>query len=942
MAAPGAGAAVPRHLRPALAALCCASAVAAASGGELSRCTVDLASAAGQRWRICWPDVRYGGCDAPGLGIDAVVPGTVLASMLPTNFSGIDPYVSVNLKQLPDVHDAGRAFYTVRYRTTVAAQQPGCETGNRSLVLRGINYIVNVSINGRPVAESVGMFKRVEVAAPRTAFELDILVAPPMHHGSSAKKDCGWTNCGQGGDHELAKDGPVAQFAAGWDWIQATPDRHTGLWDRVYLVEHDGPLLRDLFVRADVCAALAGGAGESTDVPLQVEASAGPLGLRWRVRGADGELAPGVEGMLGVPGSAGSGALFRGARLWAPWQHSRGDPTLHVVEVIRPDGSVLHSQSFGLRCVELYYEPLTDGPAFKVNGQRLFLAGVNWITTDQLLRFATSAKRYEDEVTLLRRAGANIIRVWGGGLAERPEFYDACDRLGVLVYQEFWMTGDNNGPQAGMYSWPLDHGVYLDSVRDTVLLLRGHPSLMWWGGGNELEPAEVCPPPEINAATRHFVETLDGSRPYVQTSSLLQQMNTYDPKNVHGALAVNDGPYSVQPPREFFVRNPALHFTLYPDRTGLTPFPLSINPEVGGPNWPTYSGVKKFITVEKAPSRLAREVPEEMDYHLFEAFNIDMTVNRLNWTNDYSRTMIDPIRDLWADNRIDLSLERYSWRANLVQYLQHRLLFEGYIQHQWTWYAGVMLWKGQTPWPSLRGFLYDWYLETNAAHAGMRAALESLDHLQVSLGPCSADGKPRLFRINRGWQLAPAAKAIVELRRLPAGDLAATWTCSAPAVEPHAVWPLVCDTASWPEPEGSFLLRLSLLSEASGAILEATENILSDPCNDQAMVTGMDWRNLDETPLGLKLQIRGPDHHGVAVVTVSNPTKAVALLVHLRLLDAASGQEILPVWWSEDYFSLLPGEERGVHWSGSFGIVEVVGFNVQPSRTAAAEQVLAV
>ena len=92
------------------------------------------------------------------------------------------------------------------------------------------------------------------------------------------------------------------------------------------------------------------------------------------------------------------------------------------------------------------------------------------------------------EVALHRAAGLDLIRVWGGGIAERPEFYAAADALGVLVMQEFWMTGDNNGRWAGEYSWPLDHAVYLDNARDTVRALRGHASLLFWCGGNELDP----------------------------------------------------------------------------------------------------------------------------------------------------------------------------------------------------------------------------------------------------------------------------------------------------------------------------------------------------------------------------------------------------------------------------------------------------------------------
>ena len=71
----------------------------------------------------------------------------------------------------------------------------------------------------------------------------------------------------------------------------------------------------------------------------------------------------------------------------------------------------------------------------------------------------------------------NLIRVWGGGITERPEFYDACDRAGMLVMQEFWMTGDNNGRWAGSYEWPTDHDVYLRAVSYVALVMRSYAEL---------------------------------------------------------------------------------------------------------------------------------------------------------------------------------------------------------------------------------------------------------------------------------------------------------------------------------------------------------------------------------------------------------------------------------------------------------------------------------
>eukprot|EP00421_Protoceratium_reticulatum_P046334 CAMPEP_0168452212 /NCGR_PEP_ID=MMETSP0228-20121227/49035_1 /TAXON_ID=133427 /ORGANISM="Protoceratium reticulatum, Strain CCCM 535 (=CCMP 1889)" /LENGTH=900 /DNA_ID=CAMNT_0008466853 /DNA_START=164 /DNA_END=2866 /DNA_ORIENTATION=- len=859
-------------------------------------CTLDLSSAR-QKWTLCWPDPRYGGCSSSFVGIPARVPGTVLGSMLDTNFSGLDPYDSMNLHKIPDIHQVGRAFYTVVYRTQAPAAV--CGRGNRTLLLRGVNYAVQVTVNSEEVASSVGMFRRIRVPVPAHAFMLEIMVEPPFHPGVNVS--------GQGGNHDLAKDGPLTQFALGWDWVQATPDRHTGLWDRVLLLEHKGQVLQDVYVRTKI-RFRQGGADAAELAP---EAAAGPCGLQWRVRHHLNRSLD-AAGALRTPGCAGSSALLQQAELWWPWQH--GKPHLYTLEVLQ-EGELVLQQQFGIRSSEVVYNTATDGPAFQINGQLIFLAGANWITTDQLLRFAADAQRYESEVRLLRDAGVNIIRVWGGGIAERPEFFAACDRFGMLVYQEFWMTGDNNGQQAGELSWPLDHGVFVENARDTVLLLRGHPSLFWWGGGNELFPTDLSPPPDIRDAVRAFVEELDGSRPYIQTSALLQQMDSYRPSAVEAALGVDDGPYQAQAPREFFERNPCLRFTVYPNRSGLAPFPLSINPEVGGPNWPTYSGLKKFITTNVSPSRKGKLLPPEFAFHNFEAFTIDMTLHRPNFTNNYTRTEIDPIYDLFGDNRIMLDLETYSNRANLVQYVQYRSLFEGYLQHQWEWYAGVLLWKAQTPWPSLRGFVYDWYLEANAAHAGMRMALQHLDHVQVSLGGCR-DGEAGLFRVNRGWDGVQPVGVEAAFHGLPGGERAAEAGCEASAVRARGVG-RVCGLR-WPTGEGAFLLRLRYGRQQQ-------EYILSDPCNDDALVPAMDFRNLDEHGVCVSVELHGGRQNRVVV---SNRGTRVALLVHPRLFDA-SGTEVLPVHWNADFFNLLPGESQVLTWEGRPGRVEVSGFNTR-------------
>ena len=221
------------------------------------------------------------------------------------------------------------------------------------------------------------------------------------------------------------------------------------------------------------------------------------------------------------------------ARLW--WPHPLGPPNLYPVEMgaIICDSSIpvndsclddlqqlLHSYAtpinenfrrgdlpsrcsctlsdvvalnVGIRTVESYLDQKTKGRAFRINGQRLFLTGGNWIASDQFLRL--SRERYVAELEMHKHMGLAMVRVWGGGITglvqhndilvllsdetiifyiERPDFYAACDVLGLLVYQEFWMTGElccDNNVTALMQEETIIHFICPDVSKGTIMVV---------------------------------------------------------------------------------------------------------------------------------------------------------------------------------------------------------------------------------------------------------------------------------------------------------------------------------------------------------------------------------------------------------------------------------------------------------------------------------------
>ena len=125
---------------------------------------------------------------------------------------------------------------------------------------------------------------------------------------------------------------------------------------------------------------------------------------------------------------------------------------------------------------------------------------------------------------LLFKSLTSVFRTHiSGGVAEQSQFYSCADRLGVLVFQEFWMTGDNNGRWAGNYSYPLDYDAYLANVEDTVKRLRRHPSLLFYGGCNECSAPRNSswapnPPRPINGGIQRILERFDPRRFYIPSS----------------------------------------------------------------------------------------------------------------------------------------------------------------------------------------------------------------------------------------------------------------------------------------------------------------------------------------------------------------------------------------------------------------------------------------
>ncbi len=807
----------------------------------------------------------------------ATVPGTVLTTML-NNKQVPDPFYGMNNKKIPDIFYTGPEYYT-RWFVKDFREMPPTTDGQVWLHFRGVNDGCDIYINGKKVNATTHHGAYLRQTYNITPFlakdghnRLAVIVYPAAFPGDP--------NGGQGGDGTIARNvGP--QYTAGWDWIQPMRDRNTGIWDKVTIEKTGAVRILDPHIVTTV-PGIRQPDGQQAPAIIHVEATlqnptANSISgkLKYELEGKsiqqDVTLAPKESVTVVLPD-----LTFDNPRLW--WPAGYGPQNLYQLplEFIR-NGKVSDREEveFGIREIQTAWNTHTRSREVMVNGQRIFIKGGNWITSDAMFRF--SKERYDAEVRFHRDMNLNLIRIWGGSLTERPEFFEACDKYGLLVFQDFWMSGDCNGrwldPQKKDDQWtrrqyPNDHRLFLESVADQVKMLRNYPSLAFWCGGNE-----ITPPQDILAVMKDSIlPKLDGARYFFDYSNSDSMSYNFIGGN-------GDGPYGIQT---------VAHF--WEDRT----FPF--NSEVGSVGVGDIVSLQRFLPKENlvAPDFSPKFVDSVWDYHKYIGYN----------------NSIDP----YGQSK---NLEDWANKAQLVNYDQYRALMEGFSAHMWDWYTGAIIWKTQNPWTALRGQMYDYYLDPNACLYGLHSGSKPL-HVMYNPIEKMVMVVNNTFAYHRDLMLEINAYDM-DGKQTPLGQLFVEATPA--SVQKHVELKTIVDKLK--SQKGIFLsLRLRNLKK----------EVVDDNCYWLPDANG-NYSGLQEMNLA-KPTVTATRKSGEVVVTVSNPTGGpLAFFNRISLLNASSKERILPVFYSDNYITVLPGEQKEVVISGEKAatkntVVEIFGHNV--------------
>ncbi|HEX8325778.1 MAG TPA: glycoside hydrolase family 2 protein [Tepidisphaeraceae bacterium] len=804
----------------------------------------------------------------PAQWYKATVPGTVLTTLVN---EGVYPEPLYGENNRPDKIPESLCRTSYWYRNVLTI--PNRAADERTwLNFDGINYIAEIWVNGRQAGRVRGAFARgifdiTDYVTPGQPTAVAVKILPPPTPGNPQEQTQALGTGGNGGIH--TQDGATFLSSQGWDWIPAIRDRNMGIWQKVW-VSHTGP------VRVEHPLVV-------TDLPLPKIDSA-DLTVTATVRNVTDQLCEGrLIGSIGdvtfeqpVTLQPNESRLvkfspdttpnlrFNQPKLW--WPNTYGDPNLYTLnlkfavnaaagQARGPSVSDSQDINFGIREFE-YKLPGSDNLAIRINGVPVICKGGNWGIDEAMKR--TPRDRLEAQIRLHREANYTMVRNWVGQTTQ-ADFYDLCDRYGIMIWDEFFQPNPSDGPN------PTDPVMYLENVREKVLRFRHHASIALWCGRNEGDP-----PPNINAGIQKIMDELEPARLY--------QQNSNDGRGVRSG-----GPYAWRQPGQYYTFQPAESFKT----------------EIGPVSIPTLQSVQGML--------------EPKDWNTFNDAWASHDLLRGAQMNRQSMYW-DVIAERYGKFT---DLDGFVRRAQLANYEAYRAMYEGRFAKLFQPVTGVLTWMSNPAQPSTVWQIYSYDLESHASLFATKKACEPLhvqmnqndyrvtvvntqptpaDNLRVRLRVFDMDGTAKLDQ-ERSVSAAPSRATDTGVIEWPS-DLS----------EVHFIKLEMFDQQNRLVSDNFYWRTLKTFAPATAPATASTRPRQPQPPREDFTKL----QSLPNVPINVTSTRQDRDGRTTIKATVTNKGSAVALLVHLQLRKANKTDRVLPVYYSDNYVSLLPGESKQI------------------------------
>ena len=826
--------------------------------------------------------ISLAGFDAAGWH-RAEIPATVVGALV-NDKTYPDPDYAMNLDSFPGMSHSNKQLFAnmdmpdgspfkCSWWYRTEFVSPTGAGRNEWLNFLGINYRANIWLNGQKIADTN------DVAGTYRAYEFNITQFLKPGKTNAVALEI------------FAPD--KYDLGITWvDWNPTPPDKNMGIWKEVFLTSSGAVAVRNPFVSSKldaqyksaeltISAEVRNASKASVKGVLQAELEG--IALQQPV-----ELAAGETKTVKFSPQQFAKLKLAHPRIW--WPYQMGTPNLYTAKLRFEIGKELSDTTnvtFGVREVT---SELTDKGhrLFKVNGRRLLIRGAAWAPE---LLFRWSSAKLDADLAYVRDMNLNTIRL--EGRLDRDELFEQTDNLGILVMPgwtccdawerwKYW-TGDQNHVAAA-------------SLRDQITRLRNHASVFVFLNGSDNPP-----PPDVEQMYLDIEKELEWPNPIVSSASAQKTTLT-------GESGVKmTGPYEYVPP---------VYWLADTEAGGAYGYNTETSP---GPAIPPRESLEKFI-----PKDHLWPIDDVWNYHAGGERFTNVSVFTDGLTRRYGEAT---------------SLDDYERKVQAMTYDGQRAMFEAYGRNKYT-ATGVIQWMLNNAWPSLIWHLYDFYLVPAGGYFGTKKACEPL-HVQYSYDDNS------VYVINTTHEALKGMKVSARIYNIDAKEKASR----------NTTLDLAADNGTkafdLPTPEGlstTYFLKL-LLHDAAGKLVSDNFYWLSTkpdvldwagrtdtvytPQKDFGDLTGLNGLPQAKVTITKTTGLTGSERW--MTVSLVNHGDSVAFMLHPRLIRGKDGEGVVPVFWSDNYFSLLPGERKSVtvrfdssSLAGATPELVVDGWNLEP------------
>ncbi|RYP68277.1 hypothetical protein DL771_006779 [Monosporascus sp. 5C6A] len=700
-------------------------------------------------------------------------------------------------------------------------------------------------------------------------------------------------------------------FALGFvDWNPYPPDNGTGVWRNVEIKETGPVALGPLRVR--------------TETTLPIEKSNARVSLRATAQNLeDHEITVDAIGHVSAERGGKSqdwkrtlrlgpretidldlSTMLQSPRIW--WPKAWGDQPLYKGRLsvsVRGSQSDVVESTFGIRKVTS--ELLQDDRMFYVNGYPFQVIGGGY-SADMFLRW--DGEKFARQAELMLDLGHNTVRLEGKN--EHPELYDIADRMGLMVMAGWeccdkWEAWTYNEDLAVKDEWTeSDYVIAKESMLHEALMQQTHPSMLTFLVGSDYWPDDK--------ATKMYVEAFedaDWQNPIVSSASKRGYPELLGPPGLKMA-----GPYDYVPPNYWYDVEPA------EDRLGAA---FGFGSELGaGVGTPEMGSLKRFLSEADLEDLWKR--PNKGLYHMSTEVS-----------SFYTREIYNDA--LWKRYGAPTSLDDYLMKAQIMDYEATRAQFEGFSVK---WSAerpatGLIYWMLNNAWPSLHWNLFDYYLHPAGSYFGAKLG-STLEH--VAYDYVKKDVHLINHSIDRKGPRTVIAEAVDVNGRVLFHHKEVAQT------KPNSSKSVRNLSKELSKVDGVAFLRLALwngpnrLSRNVYWLTKTTDTLnwedsswYHTPVESFANFTSLN----DMKPAKVSVRkslLGGSVNKGESVLVLQNHSPVPAFFVRLNLVDK-HGEDIVPVFWSDNYVTLWPQEKLELRVRGNGGhAVEISGMNVAAAK----------